>query len=397
MFSDFHEDKVYKDVFMIFVDASGHSNIVKNNPSNLASKGFDLLEERLKQSIESKAQNSNCEIACVWSWLGDGGMFAVYDKDENRAMNAAISFSKDILTHDLPIIRLEFDKLCIAGDLHVRIAIHKGTISYTKNGQQGSIHSSDINWGAHLEKATPKDTVAISKEIFDILPASERKGFVSVGEYEERKIYLFNNQRENCKEIELEWASINGFEQMERIQCYHERLSQNAKAILIRSASKKVIDFGTTLNTCSGYLDSTERPVPYRDAVKELLNKGGTFSCYIVKPNSEASNELSTLRHEDSNMKISRSLERFSRFKQKNGEKRFEVFAMNHNPNMAAMFFDPDSENAVCLYSPYINSIDHDTGRADMPHYLISKKQPAIYNYIWNIVNAYIKDSEKYI
>ena len=158
-----------------------------------------------------------------------------------------------------------------------------------------------------------------------------------------------------------------------------------------------MIDFGTTLNTCSGYLDSTERPVPYRDAVKELLNKKGTFSCYIVKPNSEASNELSTLRHEDSNMKINRSLERFRRFKQKNGQKRFEVFQMNHNPNMAAMFIDPDSENAVCLYSPYINSIDHDTGRADMPHYLISKKQPAIYNYIWNIVNAYIEDSEKYI
>lgn len=396
MISCFQENKVYDSVFMIFVDASGHSDIVKHNPRALAAKGFDLLEERLRQSIEDKASKNNCEIACVWSWLGDGGMFAIYDKDDTNSLNAAISFSKDILSHDLPIIRLEFDKLGIMGKLHIRIAIHKGTITFKKDGQQGSIHSSDINLGAHLEKVTPLDAVAISKDIYDILPGLERNSFFSVGEFEECKIYLYSENKDH-KAVTLEWISNLGFENMERIQCYHERLSQNAKAILIQSANTKIIDFGTTLNTCSGYLDSTERPVPYREAVNKLLEKGGTFSCYIIKPNSDASKELAALRHEDSNAKIIRTLGRFNSFKLKNKNRHFEVYQMNHNPNMAAMFFDPDSENAMCLYSPYMNTMDAEFGRADMPHYLISKKQSAIYNYIWNLVKKYMDDAEQCI
>lgn len=394
----FEKNQVYDNVYLVFIDASGHSNVVKKNPHNVAEQAFDLLYENIHSRLKRVVNRNQCETAVIWSWLGDGGLIAIYDKKEANSLNTALNFVQDILNLDLPHLQDEFKNESIKGELHIRIAVHKGTIKYTEDGQQGFIHSADINWGAHLEKATPRDSVAISKNIYDILQLDQQAAFVHVGVFEDRNIYVStpnSNQRLIC----LNWSARQGFTGCEKIQCYLERLSQNDKAHLIDSAQTMVIDFGTTLNTCSNYLFSTERPVPYRDAVYRLLERGGSFVCYMLEPNSEGSKQLVALRKEDTEIKLEHSLSRFQSFKRKNANltKNFKVFQMSKNPNLAAMIIDPESDDSLCLYSPYLNGAFDDEmglGRADMPHYLVNKRDHKIYQYIWEYVSSYIKNAK---
>lgn len=395
----FVKDKVYDNVFLVFIDASGHSNVVKNNPKDISTQAFDLLFEKINSRLQRVVSKKRCEIGVVWSWLGDGGLIAVYDDSENTSLITTLEFVQDILKLDLPNTQSEFENESINGELHIRIAVHKGTIKYTDDGQQGFIHSSDINWGAHLEKATPKDSVSISKDIYSILPNNEKKFFIEVGKFEEHEIYIWSPNI-NGKLITLNWRAAQGFENVQKIQCYLERISQKDKAELIDSAQTTVIDFGTTLNTCSNYLFSTERPVPYRDAVCRLLKRGGRFICYMLEPDSDGSRQLVELRKEDTNEKLRNSIARFTQFKNRNAEftNKFEVFQFVDNPNLAAMVIDPELENSLCLYSPYLNGIsngENSIERADMPHYLVNKKDHRMYEYIWNYISAYMKKAKQ--
>jgi len=389
----FEKNRVYDNVYLVFIDASGHSNVVKKNPRNVAEQAFDLLYENIHNRLKRVVNKNKCEIAVVWSWLGDGGLIALHDSSENRSLKTTLEFVQDILKLDLPHLQAEFKNESINGELHIRIAVHKGAIKYTEDGQQGFIHSSDINWGAHLEKVTPRDSIAISKDIYDILLADKQKFFVSVGQFEDRYVYI-STPNSNQRLIRLNWSARQGFDGCERIQCYRERLSQHDKAQLIDSAQTMVIDFGTTLNTCSSYLFSTARPVPYRDAVYRLLDRGGSFICYMLEPDSEGSHQLVELRKENTDIKLKNSLKRFQSFKSKNPElaKNFNVFQMSKNPNLAAMIIDPESDDSLCLYSPYLNG--EELGRADMPHYLVNKGDHKMYQYIWTYVSSYIKNAK---
>lgn len=81
-----------------------------------------------------------------------------------------------------------------------------------------------------------------------------------------------------------------------------------------------MVDLGTVLNTCSNYLTPTERPARYRQAVLDLLGRGGTFRCFLMDPNCQATRVLATQRGEDVSSRIQRSLDRFRVFKKKYGE-----------------------------------------------------------------------------
>ena len=397
----FSKNQIYENVYFIFIDASGHSNVVRKNPKDVSTQAFDLLFDKVLNRVNRVTLKNRCEIATIWSWLGDGGMIAMYDTSEKTVLTASLRLVQDIIRLDLPSLQSEFINEEINGELHIRISLHKGTIRYSDEGQQGSIHSTDINWGAHLEKATPKDSVSISKEIYDILPNDKQREFVSVGRFEDRDVFVYSPYND-MERIALNWRAIHGFSNMDLVQCYLERLSQKDKTELIDSAKQTVIDFGTTLNTCSGYLFSTERPVPYRDAVYRLLERGGSFICYMLAPDSEGARQLVELRKENTDYKLKTTMSRFKAFKSRNAElaSRFKVYQFQSNPNLAAMIIDPDLEDAVCLYSPYLNVLPQSangTGRADMPHYLVSKKNNKMYNYIWEYVQSYIKESHEFL
>jgi class 3 adenylate cyclase len=398
MSEQFMKNNVYKDVYLVFIDASGHSSVVKNNPLDVSEQAFDLLFDKIKSRLDRVAKKHHCNIAVVWSWLGDGGMIAIHDNSERTTIATAIEFMKEVLNLDLPSLQSEFKNEKINGELHIRIAAHKGTIKYTDEGQQGFIHSPDINWGAHLEKATPKDAIAISKEIYSILQEEDKKSFIPVGVFEDRETFVHSVSMD-CDQISLQWTASHGFNNKEVIQCYLSRISEMDKSALIDAAKSTVIDFGTTLNTCSNYLFSTARPVPYRDAVCRLLERGGSFICYMITPDSNGAKQLMQLRNEDTDGKLKVSLERFQTFKKREPEKKekFKVYQYDGNPNFAAMVIDPNTDNSVCLYSPYLNVMSQnglETGRADMPHYLVSKHQK-MYDYVWRFIKSYIDTSKE--
>lgn len=385
---------VYDNVYLVFVDASGHSNVVQSNPKDIASHAFDMLFKKVDDRLNQVVTKHRCETALVWSWLGDGGLVAIYDKSERISLTTTLEFVQSILKLDLPALKSEFENENISGELHIRIAVHKGTIKYTDDGRQGFIHSSDINWGAHLEKATLQDSISISKEIYDILGAEVRAVFSPVGVFEEREVYIFSPNVDKSL-ISRNWRAAQGFNGMEKVQCYLERISEKDKAELIDTAKETVIDFGTTHNTGSNYLISGRRPASYRDAVIRLLERGGSFTCYMLSPDSIGSRQLVELRKENTDEKLRTSMERFRQFKNINPDKKinFKVFQYDNNPNFAAIIIDPGTDDSVCLYSPYISNLPQDvvgTGRADMPHYLISKNGNKVYDYVWNFVSAYI-------
>lgn len=383
---------VYENVYLVFLDASGHSAVVRQNPKDLATNAFDLLYKRVSDRLASIATRTRCDRAIVWSWLGDGGLIAIHDNSETVARDTAIQFTQSILKLDLPQLQAEFDFSGIIGELHIRVAAHKGTIKYTDEGQQGFIHSSDINWGAHLEKATPLDCLSISEDIYNSLTGTQRLEFTSVGQYEERNTYIWSSNKSNLS-IRQTWYAIHGFQRVEMIQSYRERLSQQEKSDLIDLASTTVIDFGTTLNTCSDYLFTTARPTPYRDAVLRLLKRGGKFLCYMLAPDSIGANQLAELRAENTSEKLMLAMKRFEQYKKINMPltENFHVYQYNLNPNFAAMVFDPDSDDARCLYSPYMNIKSKSNvmlGRADMPHYFVTKKN-SLYSSIWSYICEY--------
>ena len=39
----FLKNQVYENVYFIFVDASGHSNVVRRNPKDVSTQAFDLI------------------------------------------------------------------------------------------------------------------------------------------------------------------------------------------------------------------------------------------------------------------------------------------------------------------------------------------------------------------
>lgn len=396
----FKKEQVYENVYLVFVDASGHSNVVRSNPRNVSTQAFDLLYEKIESRLKRVTSKNRCEIGLVWSWLGDGGMIAIHDNLERVSLSTTIEFVQDILNLDLPTLQSEFKHDRINGELHIRIAVHKGTITYTDEGQQGFIHSPDINWGAHLEKATPKDSIAISREVYDIMPNDQKRFFFAVGRFEERDIFIYNSNSEE-RSILRNWRISHGFTDCEFVQGYLQRISQIDKAELIDTAQDTVIDFGTTLNTCSSYLYSNARPIPYREAVCRLLKRGGHFICYMLAPDSPGARQLIELRGENTNDKLRMSMSRFQQFKSNNPDlsTNFKVFQFDRNPNFATMIIDPKSEDSACLYSPYLNIIakgDIGDGRADMPHYLVGKNSK-MYEYVWNYVLPYMESAKGFL
>ena len=96
--SVFEKGKIYDNVYMVFIDASGHSNIVKQNPIDKASQAFDTLYNKVYERLEQQVKINRCQKAIVWSWLGDGGLIAIYDEEESRSVSLALNFAKKLLS-----------------------------------------------------------------------------------------------------------------------------------------------------------------------------------------------------------------------------------------------------------------------------------------------------------
>ncbi|MCQ8190333.1 hypothetical protein [Streptomyces rugosispiralis] len=390
MSEPFQADRTYDQVYLLFVDTSGYSTIVRSNPRDRAAHAFDLLRERMRARIEQFSDQHRCARGELWSWRGDGGFFAVHDDRESVARDVALEAARAFLTLDLRHLRDEFAQAGVDGELHVRMALHKGAIRHTGEGRTGTIHSPDINLAAHLEKATPPDCLAVSEDVYRTAgPYAEL--FAHVGSHEGKDVYLMAGDGGPGGAARA-WLAGRGLADGAPVHAYPERPSPQEKARLLDAAAEEVLDMGTALRTTSGRLVTTERPARFRDAVLGLLRRGGTYRCYLLDPSSDAAATLSRQYQEDMTRKIKDSLERFGRFKERYGAEAdgLRVYQTEEFPGFSALTIDMRGPGGLILYSSYLLGTSRYgvIERGDMPHYLIGPAAGRVYTRIRQLAEA---------
>ncbi|MBA6436028.1 MULTISPECIES: hypothetical protein [Streptomyces] len=394
MSEPFQPDHTYDQVYLLFVDTAGYSTIVRSNPRDRAAHAFDLLRERMRARIEQFSAQHRCARGDLWSWRGDGGFFAVHDDRESVARDVALEAARTFLTLDLRHLRDEFAQAGVDGELHVRMALHKGAIRHTGEGRTGTIHSPDINLAAHLEKATPPDCLAVSEDVYRTAgPYAEL--FAHVGSHEGKDVYLMAGDGGPDGAAKA-WLAGRGLADGAPVQAYPERPSPQEKARLLDAAAEEVLDMGTALRTTSGRLVTTERPARFRDAVLGLLRRGGAYHCYLLDPSSDAAATLSRQYQEDMTRKIKDSLERFGRFKERYGAEAdgLRVYQTEEFPGFSALTIDMRGPSGLILYSSYLMGTSRYgvIERGDMPHYLIGPAAGRVYTRIRQLAEARVSE-----
>lgn len=389
----FETGRAYKHAYFIFVDAAGYSTVVAANPLDRAGEGFNLFRERFLSRVTRVANNHRCERAQLWQWHGDGGFFVVHDDNESIGRDVAVESAVAFLDLDMKHLRDEFRQLGIAGELHVRMGVHRGVFHYVGDHHAQSIHSADVNLAAHLEQAAPRDCLAISEDVHRVAgPYAEQ--FTFVGSHEGRRVFLLSapgSEPGSAAAARRAWLVRHGPPGWQNIQAYPERPSQEMKAELVGAASRRVLDLGTALNTFSNYLMTTERPAWYRSALLEFLGRGGEYDCVMLDPKSRAADDLASARDEDIPTKIGRSLDRFAEFKDRYGAdaENLRVHYTTAYPGLHALALDMEEPDGLILYSPYVGytmPAANRLTRADMPNHLVTNAAGPLYSRIRDLL-----------
>lgn len=192
----------YNNVYFLKIDAKGHSTIVRSNDADKADKAFDIFEKHVYDVIDEVCNRKRCEYAQFWGWQGDGGLCILFDFEESRARETALE-AASIILDELEGLNKRISREEISGAISVRIAIHKGAIRYKGDEKRGSVHSSDINWCAHLESVTPIDSIAISNDVYNISGGRKTNYFFAEEKFEGREVYLRSKRQRD--EIIEEW------------------------------------------------------------------------------------------------------------------------------------------------------------------------------------------------
>ena len=381
----FTDGRAYENVYLMSVDAAGHSDIVARNPRDRVTRAFDLLETQVARRIETVAHSHSCEYAKLWHWNGDGGLIACYDARESTARDTALDAANTLITLDLRNLAGEFEHLRLEGELHLRVGVHKGTITSRGEGAEGAIRSPVINFATHLEAAAPPDTVAISGEVYQTAGSRYSANFHRVGALEGHEVYLATRSGSDL-DASRAWIRSHGIDPHARIFGLSQRPSQSEKVRLLDTAAQDVVEIGTALHTSSKYLVTTERPDHYRQAALRYLARGGLYRCYLMDPDSDDAKRVSSERGEDLAQKVTTSLQDFELFKKTLGENAdsLRVYQIPRYPGMTVFGFDMASPTGLILYSHYLPTFDLSTKveRGDMPHYLVSRTAGPLYESI---------------
>lgn len=391
----FQPGTTYDNVYLLAADVSGYSAIVRLNPHDHTTRAFDLLRERLVTVASELAARHGCARSVLWGWRGDGGLLVIHDDDESVARDVALETGRRMLTVELGRLRKASRRAGLAGEMHLRMALHKGVIRYPEAGDPGVIHSADINFTVHLEQATPRDCLAISGDVYQVC-GSYADLFERVGRFEKRKVYLMKPGG-RAGDARRTWLHHAGLACEVPVRGFAERPSQRKIAKLIGIAANDVLDLGAVLHTCAGYLVTPGGPAPYLNAVLAFLRRGGTYRCVLLDPSSEAAGIYARLRQEDLTAKISRVMADFARFKKlhRGAAEGLHVYHTSEFPGLHALCIDLCSPHALILYSPYIFRVHHSTPlieRGDMPHYLATAESGQLFTTLSRAVSGAVAD-----
>jgi class 3 adenylate cyclase len=388
----FRDSLTYENVYFLFVDAAGYSTIVRSNPRDQAASAFDLVRERFLWRLMKISDAHRCMRTELWSWLGDGGLCAIHDDNESVARDVALETGLSLLSLDLRHLQEEFPQLGLRGDLHVRLSIHKGTIRFLGEDRTGHIHSPDISFGAHLEQATPRDSLAISEDVYQVA-GRYTDLFQYVGDYEGKRVHLTSPAWTGV-DPRRAWITARGLAGSGPLHSHHERPSQAEKARLVSLAMREIVNLGTALNLTSNFLLTSDRPALYRDAVLDFLERGGTYRCVLMDPECDVVRSLSDRTQEDLSAKISRSIANFTRFQSLHtmARENFHVYHTRVYPELSALAIDPDLPEALILYSPYLLGSpkrDRPTERGDLPHYLVTEADGELFEKTRTLIESF--------
>lgn len=391
----FSPGQTYENAFLIFVDSAGHSSIVAANPRDRAARAFDLLQERAVSRLTGLAADYRCRRAQLWRWAGDGGFLVVHDDNESIARDVVLSYARSLVELDLRHLRDEFAQLGIAGELHLRIAVHRGTIQYRGIGLEGSIYSPDINFAAHLEKVAPVDTVTISADVHRVA-GRDADLFELVGTHEGREVYVYASGGRPGDGVRA-WLAGQGLTGGGSVFGYPQRPNQIEKARLVRAAINEVVDLGSALRTAAHYFVTTERPAYFRDAALEFLARGGRYRCVLMDPDCDATRVLSLQREEDIAGKIKQSLANFRRFKERAGSlaEGLEVYQTSSAATMGCLAIDLDEPHALLLASPYLSTPAEWGGQielSELPHFLVGRSTGQLFTNLRRMVTTFISN-----
>lgn len=384
----FRPGHTYDNVYLIVIDASGYSSIVRHNPLDRAAHAFDQLRTRAIARVRKASDKHRCARAELWTWRGDGGILAVHDENESVARDVALSAARDILRVDLHQVRDGLRRTELRGELHLRVAVHKGTIRYTADGRTGTIHSPVINLAAHLEELTPPDCLAISEAVHQVA-GPHAESFEPVGEHEGSQVYLMTPSG-SPRDARRAWLASVGLAGSHPVFAQYQRPSQIEKSRLVKAARNEVIELGTALRTRSQSLTTTERPATYRDAVFDFLARGGTYRCILLNPTCETTITLSRYRGEDLPGKIRASIAAFRQFKKIHGviSHGLEVHTSDTFLGFAAIAVDLAEPDAMILYSPYLMSANVHIEHGDSPHYLATTTSGALLDSLRSLLSV---------
>ncbi|MBB5808220.1 class 3 adenylate cyclase [Saccharothrix ecbatanensis] len=386
----FEAGRTYENVYLLVVDAAGYSNAVLDHPRDRVAGAFDLFRDRTVTGMSELAAANGCGRAELWSWQGDGGIFAFHDDNESVALDTALVMGRRLVRDDLHHLREHFARMAVLSGLHVRVALHKDTIRY--RGDSSALHTPGINFVSHLEHVTPRDCLAISEEVHRI-GGDHVTDFEAVGEFEGKLVHLLAPEGASAKRL---WLAGRGFADGSAVHVYRERPSQADKARLLATADREVVDMGTALNTCAGYLTTTERPALFRNAVLAFLSRGGAYRCLVMDPDGPLTAAHAHDRREDLHSRVRRSVERFAEFKARYADVTdgFEVHQVAGYPGFAALGADLGSEHGLLMYSPYLG-VPPTAGpvleRGGMPHYLVDRSAGQVFETLRSVIRSFIE------
>jgi hypothetical protein len=372
----FREGDGLINVYFMKVDASGHSSVIRENPHDKSDILFDLIEDTIYDLVKSKRKLYSCLYADFWGWQGDGGLCVFYDPRESVANAAALDSAIHLIDRTLPSLREDLDKLQVKGSLDLRVALHKGAFRY--KARHGSLHSRELNFVAHLESVTPRNSVTISSAVFQASPPQIKSKFQKLDfPFEDETVHCYSQT--DLSNLAFQWIGRVPISGSVPVNMFTQRPTQFDKAMMIRHATEEVVVLGTALRTCSGYLTTKEKPGLYRQAVLTLLDSGVNYTSLLLNPDTETARIYQSTRHEDIVAKINESLRRLRSFAAEVQGKpgRFSVYAYESLPRVACIGVDRERPGLL-LVSPYIpTSQDFPIDRADTLHYVLTYNQDA--------------------
>jgi hypothetical protein len=368
----FEENTDYQNVYFLKIDAAGHSSIVAQNTADVVNRFFEAFEDSVRAEIDEAKKLNGCMYSRFWGWAGDGGLCVIYDREEeSRALKTSVEAACNILMRRVGPLRHSLRKLNANGIFSVRVAVHKGVIRYTDFDRQGSIHSKDLNFVAHLEVATPHDCLTISKDIFDQCPPDIKSTFFPLPfEFEGRKIFALSERP--ARDVAMDWMTKVSVDGSKAVNLLSRRYGENDKAQIISAADSEIVDLGTALNTCSHYLIAGKRPQYYRDAVVAALRRNVRYVCLALDPDSDVAKDYAEHRGEaDLLKKIKTSVGNLAEFAKSVPGLPFEVWLYSSLPHLASILVDRKKEGII-VYAPYLPTHQSaSVARADSPHMLL--------------------------